>query len=80
QTVLTFAVGWSDGTEAPTASTEADAVNGMALPDTRTWYVFQGYVSDFPFDFQANSVVQTSATIQRSGQGVWVPKQQTVTP
>ncbi|EEV0134777.1 phage tail protein [Escherichia coli] len=79
QTVLTFAVGWSDGTEAPTASAGQDAVNGMALPDTRTWYVFQGYVSDFPFDFQANSVVQTSATIQRSGQGVWVPKKQTVT-
>ncbi|EPB1863655.1 phage tail tube protein, partial [Escherichia coli] len=44
--------------------------------DTRTWYVFQGYVSDFPFDFQANTVVQTSATIQRSGQGVWIPKAQ----
>jgi hypothetical protein len=31
-------------------------------------------VADFPFDFQANTVVQTTATIQRSGAGVWIPK------
>lgn len=78
QTNLTFAIGWADGTADPTAATvgDHDAVDGLSLPDTRTWYVFQGYVSDFPFDFQANTVVQTSATIQRSGQGVWVPKAQ----
>ncbi|HHA1196005.1 TPA: phage tail tube protein [Enterobacter kobei] len=75
---LTFAVGWADGDSLPTVATagDPDAVDGLALPDDRTWYVFQGYVSDFPFDFQANTVVQTSATIQRSGQGVWVPKAQ----
>ncbi|WP_129937636.1 phage tail tube protein [Escherichia coli] len=78
QTNLTFAIGWADGAADPTAATagDPDAVDGLSLPDTRTWYVFQGYVSDFPFDFQANTVVQTSATIQRSGQGVWVPKAQ----
>ncbi len=71
-------IGWADGTDEPTVATSSDpdAVDGLSLPDTRTWYVFQGYVSDFPFDFQANTVVQTSATIQRSGQGVWVPKAQ----
>ncbi|PKH20232.1 phage tail protein [Enterobacterales bacterium CwR94] len=73
---LTFAIGWSDGTAAPTAAAEddEDAVDGLVLPSTRTWYVFQGYVSDFPFDFQGNTVVQTSASIQRSGAGMWVPK------
>lgn len=78
QTNLTFAIGWSDGTAEPTAATSGapDAVEGMSLPESRTWYVFQGYVSDFPFDFQANAVVKTSATIQRSGQGVWIPKAQ----
>lgn len=78
QTNLTFAIGWADGVSEPTVATtsDTDAVDGLILPDTRTWYVFQGYVSDFPFDFQANTVVQTSATIQRSGQGVWVPKAQ----
>lgn len=76
ETTLTFAVGWSDGTSAPTvaAADAENAVDGLILPDSRTWFVFQGYVSDFPFDFQANAVVSTSATIQRSGGSVWVPK------
>lgn len=74
--ILTFAVGWSDGTAVPTvaAADAENAVDGLILPDSRTWFVFQGYVSDFPFDFQANAVVSTSATIQRSGGSVWVPR------
>ncbi|HBU0543056.1 TPA: phage tail protein, partial [Klebsiella pneumoniae] len=48
--------------------------DGLVLPSDRTWFIFQGYVSDFPFDFQGNAVVTTSATIQRSGSSVWVPK------
>ena len=76
QTPLTFAVGWSDGTSVPTvaASGAEDAVDGLVLPSDRTWFIFQGYVSSFPFDFQGNAVVTTSATIQRSGSSVWVPK------
>lgn len=79
---LTFAVGWSDGESAPEAAgaSETDAVDGLKLPVDRTWYVFKGYVADFPFDFQANTVVSTSATIQRSGAAVWVPKAKTPTP
>jgi len=73
---LTFAIGWSDGEAAPTAAASgtSGAVDGLALPDSRTWFVFKGYVSDFPFDFAANTVVSTSASIQRSGSAVWVPK------
>lgn len=73
---LTFAIGWSDGEAAPTAAANgaAGAVDGLVLPDSRTWFVFKGYVSDFPFDFSANTVVSSSATIQRSGAAVWVPK------
>lgn len=56
------------------ASGAEDAVDGLVLPSDRTWFIFQGYVSDFPFDFQSNAVVTTSATIQRSGSSVWVPK------
>lgn len=44
------------------------------LPPTRTWFVFDGYVSDFPFDFAANAVVTTAATIQRSGGSAWIRK------
>jgi len=76
ESLLTFAVGWADGESLPTpaAASATNAVDGLTLPDGRTWFVFQGYVSDFPFDFQANTVVSTSATIQRSGPSVWVPK------
>ena len=76
QSDVTFAIGWSDGESEPTAGTGPEAVDGLTLPSDRTWYVFKGYVSDFPFDFQGNTVVQTSATIQRSGQGAWIPKEQ----
>ncbi|HAU5716769.1 phage tail tube protein [Serratia marcescens] len=78
EALLTFAVGWADGESEPTAAAPGapNAVDGLLLPDDRTWFVFQGYVTDFPFDFQANTVVSTTATIQRSGPSVWVPKAQ----
>lgn len=65
-----WAVGWSDGTAAPTADSNGDFV----LPTTRTWFTFDGYVSDFPMDFAQNTVVVTAATIQRSGGSTWTPK------
>lgn len=76
---LTFAVGWADGESAPTASSLPGSTDGMLLPDDRTWFVFQGQVTDFPFDFQANTVVTTTAAIQRSGPSVWVSKAQPTT-
>lgn len=67
---IKFVVGWSDG-EAPPTVTDGN----FTLPATRTWYEFFGYVSDFPFDHAANSVVATAATIQRSsGARGWVKK------
>jgi len=70
QPVLSWAVGWSDGTAAPTVDTAGDFI----LPTTRTWFTFQGYISDFPFDFQLNAVVTSAITIQRSGGSAWVRK------
>lgn len=73
---LAWAVGWSDGRGiAPTVNAEGD---DFELPTDRTWFLFRGYVSDFPFDFAANTVVTTAATIQRSGGSAWVRK--VVTP
>ncbi len=67
-----FAAGWSDGYGvAPTVATGGD---DFELPATRTWFVFEGNVSDFPFDFQSNTVVKTAVTIQRSGPAEWVKK------
>lgn len=66
-----FAVGWSDGKGiAPTADSNGDFV----LPTTRTWYVFTGYVADFPFDFAINAVVSSAVNVQRSGAGEWTKK------
>lgn len=68
---ITWAVGWSDGKSKPTVNTAGD---DFELPDNRTWFVFKGYVSDFPFNFETNSVVKTEVQIQRSGKGIWVRK------
>ncbi|WP_085696274.1 phage tail tube protein [Pseudomonas sp. B26(2017)] len=69
---ISWAVGWSDGRDIPpTVNTAGD---DFELPKTRTWFIFDGYVSDFPFDFTANAVVTTAATIQRSGGSAWVIK------
>ncbi|WNZ57006.1 phage tail tube protein [Microbulbifer sp. MKSA007] len=66
---IKWAVGWSDGTEAPTVTT-----GEWSLPTTRTWFTFEGYVADFPFDFQLNTLVSGEMSIQRSGGSAWTPK------
>ncbi|EXF45271.1 phage major tail protein [Pseudomonas sp. BAY1663] len=72
---IAFAVGWSDGKDVvPTAEEDIEGNWDFVLPATRTWFVFRGYVSDFPFDFAANTVVTTAATIQRSGGSAWIRK------
>lgn len=72
---LAWAVGWSDGKDVvPKLNAKGD---DFELPNTRTWFVFDGYVSDFPFDFAANAVVTTAATIQRSGGSAWIRKGKT---
>lgn len=75
---LQFVVGWSDGpvdaNGDPTAIPTLDSNGEFVLPSTRTWFKFSGYVSDFPFDFTANTVVVTNFTIQRSGRGYWIKK------
>lgn len=68
--VLKWAVGWSDGTAAPTVDSNGD----FELPASRTWFTYQGYVADFPFDFALNSVVVTAVSIQRSRGSAWIPK------
>ena len=68
--ILKWAVGWADGTSTPTLDSNGD----FDLPTARTWFIFEGYVSDFPFDFAGNTVVTTQATIQRSGGSAWVGK------
>lgn len=71
--VIKFAIGWSDGpeTSVPTVNSNGD---DFVLPTGRTWNVFEGYVSGFPFNFAQNTVVQSAVSIQRSGDNFWYPK------
>lgn len=77
---LKWAVGWSDGPKDengdpdPSGYPTVDSNGDFDLPTNRTWFIFEGYVSDFPFDFQQNAVVATQATIQRSGGSQWIKK------
>lgn len=69
-TSLVWAVGWSDGTEAPQVGTEED----LDLPATRSWISFTGFMTAYPFSFAQNSVVKSNISIQVSGDPVWVVK------
>ena len=69
--IISWAVGWSDGTTAPTVN---GAGTGFNLPTGRTWNIFDAYVSGFPFNFAANTVVQATVGLQRRGELLWYPK------
>lgn len=62
-TDLQWALGWSDGTSAPTGA----STDGFNLPTTRTWIQFDGFISDLPFDFALNTVVSSNVSVQVSG-------------
>lgn len=72
-TAPTIALTGGGGADASATAVLGDG-DDFVLPPTRTWFVFDGYVSDFPFDFAANTVVTTAATIQRSGGSAWIRK------
>lgn len=57
-----------------TATASLESRPSFVFPDTRTWFTFNGYVSDFPFDFAQNTVVTTEVAIQRSGDSNWIKK------
>jgi hypothetical protein len=69
-TKVNWALGWSDGTAVPTADSSGDFV----LAATRTYITFNGYVSDLPFDFALNAVVQSNVSVQVSDFPILVPK------
>lgn len=69
-TKVNWAVGWSDGTAAPTANSAGELV----LATSRTWVDWNGYISDLPFDFAINAVVASTMTIQLSDFPTLTPK------
>lgn len=71
-TKVEWAAGWSDGIGI--APTGVDSSGEFVLPTTRSWLTFNGYVSDYPFDFAQNSSVASNLGIQTSGPTVPVAK------
>jgi hypothetical protein len=68
-TKLNWALGWSDGTATPTADSDGEFV----AASSRSWILFNGYIQDFPFDVNLNSVVQSNVSVQVSDFPVVVP-------
>lgn len=61
-----------DGTGATATATLGDY--DFVLPNTRTWFTMSGYISDFPFDFQTNALVESEVSIRRTGGARWIKK------
>lgn len=62
----TFIVGLGDGVSVPTADTSGD----LTFPTTRSFYTFEGYVSDGPLDIQIAAENTVEFSIQMSGNRV----------
>ncbi len=73
-TQLKWAIGFSDGTVAPTVGTDSAGEYEFVLPPTRSWLVFDGYMNSFPFTFGLNTMVTSTVGIQVSGEPVLIPK------
>jgi hypothetical protein len=63
-TKLEWALAGSDGTAPPTS---VDSGGDFVLPTTRTFWTFNGYLSDYPFDFAIGGRVASTIAIQLSG-------------
>lgn len=67
---LNWALGWSDGTAAPTV----DSGGTFDLPTTRSWIRFQGFMTNFPFAAELNGVVRSTVSVQVSGEPELIAK------
>lgn len=56
------------------ASAVIDTGVDFAPPTTRTWILFDGYMSSFPFSFALGDVVKSTVGIQISGALALIPK------
>ena len=72
---MRWTIGWSDATGTLPGATALDS-NGdydfTALPTSRTWLTFLGFMTDYPFAFEQNTQVASTINIQVSGAPVWV--------
>lgn len=71
---LRWAIGFSDGTAAPTVGTDSAGDDEFVLPPTRSWLTFEGYMNSYPFTFGLNTMVTSTVGIQVSGEPVLLAK------
>jgi hypothetical protein len=65
-----WAIGWSDGTAVPVIDSNGE----FDPPTSRSWLVFDGYISELPFEFAVSAVVTSSLSVQISGFPTMIPK------
>lgn len=64
-----WVIGFPGSKSIPTVNT---AGTEFVLPEDRTWFLFNGYITDFPLDFESNALITGAITIQRSGGAEWI--------
>lgn len=71
---LQWAIGFSDGTLAPTTAVDSAGDDEFVFPPTRSWLQFEGYMNSYPFTFALNTMVTSTVGIQVSGEPILIPK------
>lgn len=71
---LQWAIGFADGTLAPTTAVDSSGDDEFVFPPTRSWLQFEGYMNSYPFTFALNTMVTSTVGIQLSGEPVLIPK------
>lgn len=67
-TTLQWAVGFSDGTAAPTVHVDSQGDGTFVFPTTRSFIEFEGFMNSYPFTFALNAAVASTVGIQVSGE------------
>lgn len=68
-------IGYTGGAGSGAAATATlNPEDDFNLPTSRTWFVFEGYVADLPFNFAASAVANSAVSIQCSGGSAWIQK------
>lgn len=73
---LTWIVGWA-GKEKGQVKTIVPTITpdgNVTLPTGRSWNKFKGYVESFPMDFETDSAVSGTVTVQRTTKVDWIPE------
>lgn len=71
----TFIQGWPGkkrGTVKHIVPVVDEDTGEITLSNQRSWTKYTGYVESFPLDFDANTIVKTTVTIQRQSKVDWV--------